>query len=43
MEKRELKRMGAEEKLDAIYDTLKNVTLRAPAKSYEEACALKMA
>jgi len=42
MDKRELKRMGAEEKLDAIYDELKGLTLRAAPKSYEEVCALKM-
>ena len=42
LDKRELKRMGAEEKVDALYDELKNCTLRAPHKSYEEACALKM-
>jgi hypothetical protein len=41
MDKRELKRMGAEAKLDAIYDELKGSTLRATPKSYEETCALK--
>lgn len=41
MDKKELKRMGTEEKLDAIYDELKGSTLRANPKSYEEACALK--
>jgi hypothetical protein len=41
MDKKELKRMGAEEKLDALYDQLKDSTLRAAPKSYAEACALK--
>jgi len=43
LDKRELKRMSAEEKLDALYDGLKVATLRAPNVTYEEACALKMA
>ena len=41
MDKKELKRMGAEEKLDALYDQLKGSTLRAAPRSYAEACALK--
>jgi hypothetical protein len=42
LEKRELKRMGAEEKLDTLYDGLKASTLRAPKLTYAEAFALKM-
>lgn len=42
LEKRELKRMGAEEKLDTLYDGLKVATLRAPKLTYEETSALKM-
>ena len=41
MDKKELKRMDAEAKLDAIYDELKGSTLRATPRSYAEACALK--
>ncbi len=43
LEKRELKRMGSEEKIDALYDGLKGSKLRASQKSYEEVCAMKMA
>lgn len=42
LDKRELKRMKAEEKVDTLFDELKNTTLRAAKKSYEETCALKM-
>jgi hypothetical protein len=42
LDKKELKRMGAEEKLDAIYEGIKAVTLYAKETTYEEACALKM-
>jgi len=42
LDKRELKRMGAEEKLDALYDGLKATTLYASKMTYEETCALKM-
>ncbi len=43
LEKREIKRLGAEEKLDTLYDALKGATLSAASKTYEETCALKMA
>ncbi|NCO01054.1 MAG: hypothetical protein GW906_04405 [Epsilonproteobacteria bacterium] len=42
LDKKELKRMDADDKLDAIYDGLKVSTLYAAKKTYEEACALKM-
>ncbi|MBU0633290.1 hypothetical protein KKA17_11700 [bacterium] len=42
LDKKELKRMGAEEKLDALYDGLKTATFYAKKMPYEEACALKM-
>lgn len=42
LDKRELKRMSAEEKLDALYNELKTSTLYASKKTYEETCALKM-
>jgi len=42
LDKKELKRMGSEEKLDTIYDELKRTPLRAASKSYEEARALKI-
>ena len=42
LDKKELKRMGAEEKLDALYDGLKGATLYATKKTYEETCTLKM-
>jgi hypothetical protein len=41
LSKGDLKKMGAEEKVDTLYDELKTTTLRAPEKSYEEAKALK--
>ena len=43
LDKKELKHMDAEEKLDTLYDELKGSTLRAAPKSYAEACALKIA
>ena len=43
LDKKELKHMDAEEKLDTLYDELKDSTLRAAPKSYAEACALKIA
>ena len=42
LDKKELKRMGAEEKLDALYNGLKSATFYAKKMSYEEASALKM-
>jgi hypothetical protein len=42
LDKKELKRMGAEDKLDALYDGLKIATIYAKKMSYEEACKLKM-
>lgn len=42
LDKRELKRMGAEEKLDALYEGLKNSTLYASKMTYAETCALTM-
>ena len=42
LDKKELKRMGAEEKLDSIYDGIKAATLFGKKMSYEEACTLKM-
>lgn len=42
LDKKELKKMGAEEKIDALYTGIKSATLYASKKTYEEACALKM-
>lgn len=42
LDKKELKRMDADEKLDALYDGIKISTLYAAKKTYEETCALKM-
>jgi len=42
LDKKELKRMGAEEKLDALYDGIKKATFYAKKMSYDEACTLKM-
>jgi hypothetical protein len=42
LDKKELKRMSAEDKLDALYDGLKVTTFYAPKKTYEETLALKM-
>lgn len=42
LDKKELKRMSAEEKLDTIYDGIKAVKLYTKETTYEEACALKM-
>ena len=42
LDKKELKRMGAEEKLDALYDGIKKATFYSKKMSYEEASALKM-
>ncbi len=41
LSKGDLKKMNAEEKVDALYDELKKSKFRAKAVSYEEACALK--
>lgn len=42
LDKKELKRMSAEDKLDVLYDGLKVSTLYASKMSYEETCALRM-
>lgn len=42
LDKRELKRMDAEEKINTLYDGLISSTLYASKKTYEETCALKM-
>lgn len=42
LDKKELKRMSAEDKLDALYDGLKVSTLYASKMSYAETCALRM-
>ncbi|MBA3025114.1 MAG: hypothetical protein FP820_01750 [Sulfurimonas sp.] len=42
LDKKELKRMSAEDKLDNLYDGIKNANLYVEKKTYEEACALKM-
>ena len=42
LDKKELKRMSAEDKLDTLYDGLKACTLYASKKTYEEVCSLKM-
>lgn len=42
LDKKELKRMGAEEKLDALYEGIKTATFYAKKMSYDEAFALKM-
>jgi len=42
LDKRELKRMGAEDKLDALYEGLKVSTLYASKTTYAETCALRM-
>ncbi len=42
LDKRELKRMSAEDKLDTLYDGLKVNNLQAPKLTYESTCALKM-
>ncbi len=42
LDKKELKRMGAEEKLDTLYDGLKISTLYASKMTYPEACAQRM-
>lgn len=42
LDKKELKRMDAEDKLDALYDALKGATLFAKKMSFDEACALRM-
>ena len=42
LDKKELKRMGAEEKLDALYEGLQNSRLYASKMTYAETCALKM-
>jgi hypothetical protein len=42
LDKKELKRMSAEDKLDALYDGLKVTTFYTPKKTYEETLALKM-
>lgn len=41
LEKSELKRLKADEKIDTLYDELKKTTLRCPAKTYEETLSLK--
>jgi len=42
LDKKELKRMSAEDKLDNLYDNIKNAKLYVEKKTYEEAYALKM-
>ncbi|MEA2046926.1 MAG: hypothetical protein U9O64_00605 [Campylobacterota bacterium] len=42
LDKKELKRMKAEDKLDTLYDALKDAKLYAKKMSYEEACKLRM-
>lgn len=42
LDKRELKRMSAEDKLDTLYDGLKANNLQVPKLTYESTCALKM-
>lgn len=42
LDKKELKRMSAEDKLDNLYDNVKNAKLYVEKKTYEEAYALKM-
>jgi hypothetical protein len=42
LDKKELKKMSATEKLDAIYDGIHKAKLFAPKKTYEEVCALKL-
>jgi hypothetical protein len=42
LDKRELKRMDPDKKLDSLYDGLKVSTLYASKKTYEEACQLKI-
>jgi hypothetical protein len=42
LDKKELKRMSAEEKLDTLYEGIKDAKLYVEKKTYEEACALKM-
>ncbi len=42
LDKKELKRMNAEDKLDNLYDGLKNAKLYVEKKTYQEACALKI-
>lgn len=42
LDKRELKKMSAEDKLDTMYDGVKASTLYASKKSYDEVCASKM-
>lgn len=42
LDKKELKRMSAEGKLDTLYNGLKTSRLYASKKTYEETCALKM-
>jgi hypothetical protein len=43
LSKGDLKKLSAEEKVDTLYSELKSSTLRAPEKTYEEACTLKSA
>lgn len=42
LDKRELKRMSPEDKINTLYDTIKDATLYAAKKTYEEACSLQM-
>jgi len=42
LNKKELKKMSATDKLDALYDGIKVTKFYAPQKTYEETCALKM-
>ena len=42
LDKRELKRMDAQTKLDTLFDALKASKFYVPQKSYEETCSLKM-
>jgi len=42
LDKKELKRMSAEEKLNTLYDGIKVTTFHVPKTSYKETCALAM-
>ena len=42
LEKREVKRLGAEEKLDTLYDALLSASLSTVTNTYEETCSFKM-
>ncbi|MDA3946307.1 MAG: hypothetical protein PF439_06470, partial [Helicobacteraceae bacterium] len=42
LDKKELKRMSAEDKLDTLYDSLKATTFYTSKMTYAETCALRM-